>query len=80
MSFGGLTGVISFHPKHFSQMRHEGRQSPLVVTDFQQFSAKKGQFENLTQQLFQSKNIRLKPNDRFFKLNIALLPPFSTNL
>ena len=71
--FGGLTGVISFHPKHFLQVRHEGRQEKLVVTDFQQFSAKKGQFENLTQELTQSQSIRLKPNDRFFKLNIALL-------
>ena len=71
--FGGLTGVISFHPKHFSKVRHEGSQAPLVVTNFQQFSAKKGQFEYLTQQLTQSKIIRLQPHDRFFKLNIALL-------
>ena len=71
--FGGLTGVVSFHPKHFSQVRHEERAASLVVTDFQQFSAKEGQFKNLTQALFQTETIRLKHNDRFFKMNLALL-------
>ena len=71
--FGGLEGVISFHPKHFSKVRHEGSQAPLVVTNFQQFSAKNEQFVDLTQELTQSQTIRLRPNDRFFKINLALL-------
>ena len=71
--FGGVTGMMSFHPKHFSQVRHEGSKAPLVITDFQQFSAKNEQFKNLTNELNQTKTIRLEPNDRFFNLTLSML-------
>ncbi len=71
--FGGVTGVIAFHPKHFSKVRYQKNNSKLVVTNFQQFSDKNGQFEDLTYLLLKQSVIRLQPNDRFFKLNLALL-------
>ncbi len=71
--FGGVTGMISFHPKHFSQVRYEGSQAPLVITDFQQYSGKKRLFESRTHQLNQTNTIRLRPNDRFFNLTLSML-------
>jgi signal transduction histidine kinase/DNA-binding response OmpR family regulator/streptogramin lyase len=70
---GSVAGIIAFYPKDYSKVRHQKNNAQLVVTDFQQFSGKRGQFENLTYQLLEKSSIRLRPNDRFFKLNLRLL-------
>ena len=71
--FGGLSGVISFHPEHFKAARHQENTANLTITKFQQFSGKQAQFIDLTHQLREELTITLQPNDRFFSLQLALL-------
>ena len=71
--FGGVSGMMSFHPKDFKEIRHQQNLAQLAVVDFQQFSGKKGKFEDLTSTLIQDQTITLNPKDRFFNLELALL-------
>ena len=70
--FGGLNGITAFHPKDLvgDMARND---IPLVLTKFQQFDGDKNQLIDKTSELQENTTITLAPNDRFFRLEFALL-------
>lgn len=71
--FGGLNGVTTFHPKNFQQLTDERPSPPLRITEFQQYDGEREQLINKTADIQRNKQIVLKPGDRFFRLQFALL-------
>ncbi len=70
--FGGLDGVTIFHPDALEGPFKES-ETPLVITDYQQFD-NEGQHHKInTIRLLKENTIILKPSDRFFRLEFALL-------
>ncbi len=69
--FGGLNGVTAFHPKDFHA--HDGFDASLQITNFQQFDNKSYQLVDRTNELLEHREIILKPGDRLFRLQFALL-------
>ncbi|MEM8908825.1 MAG: two-component regulator propeller domain-containing protein, partial [Bacteroidota bacterium] len=78
--FGGLNGVTRFHPSNFSDQNLFETEPSLCITDFQQFDGKSETLINKTAEIKQSKSIQLAPNDRFFRLQFALLDYQNTEL
>jgi len=70
--FGGLNGITVFHPKDLVA-DSVSASIPLVLTDFQQFEGSQNQLIDKTKELQESKTITLAPDDRFFRLEFALL-------
>lgn len=70
--FGSLNGVNAFHPKDFSE-RLQLADPPLVVTEFQQYDSEGKQVEGSTQRLLQDAVMIIRPRDRFFRIEFALL-------
>jgi signal transduction histidine kinase/CheY-like chemotaxis protein len=70
--FGGLNGITAFQPNDFYEKK-QTRRSPLVVTGFQQFDGSSNQLVDKTADLLASNEIIIKPADRFFNLEFALL-------
>ncbi|MEM7106187.1 MAG: ATP-binding protein [Bacteroidota bacterium] len=70
--FGSLNGLTTFDPNTF-EMGDSIRNIPLSITRFQQFSGKENKLLDLTGELIQSHKIKLKPDDRYFQLEFALL-------
>lgn len=70
--FGGLNGVTAFHPKDFYASSNDFSPS-LQITRYDQFDNETNQFVDRTEALQQSRRIVLKPGDRFFRLEYALL-------
>jgi len=71
--FGGINGMVTFHPRDFAMTRNQNKNFPLAISEFKQFSGKEGRFENLTTELIEKQEIKLKSNDRFFNIKLALL-------
>lgn len=70
--FGGLDGITAFHPKDL----HHGpkaAEAPLVITALQQFDGAEGRLVDRTVAALQAGAITMRPSDRFFTLNMALL-------
>ncbi len=72
MYFGGVDGLTAFHPRDF-ETDLSAEQIPLQVTGYYQFLAKKNKLTDLTPELLASGNIALRPGDKFFRLEFALL-------
>ncbi|MEM1122293.1 MAG: ATP-binding protein, partial [Bacteroidota bacterium] len=70
--FGSMNGVTSFHPKDFYQ-QESANQPPLVVTNYQYLDGERNQMVNQTGRLQNSPTIDLRPSDRLFTLEFALL-------
>ena len=70
--FGGLNGVTAFNPNDFYE-KEGAANIPLVITNFQQFDGNNNQLTDKTGDLLATNTIILKPNDRFFNLEFALL-------
>lgn len=70
--FGGLNGITSFHPDSF-QLAREPLDAPLEITAFQQYDEAQGQLVDRLAELFEAGSILLRPGDRFFRLEFALL-------
>lgn len=70
--FGGLNGITSFHPKDF-QEEAQSLHPPMVISSFQQFDGGENKLVDKLGELRQKQTIVLKPNDRFFRLEFALL-------
>ncbi|MEM6265750.1 MAG: ATP-binding protein, partial [Bacteroidota bacterium] len=70
--FGGLNGVTAFNPKDFYQSS-PNPQFPLLIKDFQQFDSRENQLLNRTEDLRDNARIILRPENRFFLLEYALL-------
>ena len=70
--FGSLNGITSLHPKDFYEKSND--ESPkLLVTNFHLFDGKENKLIDKTGAFNANKNIVLKPDDRFFRLEFALL-------
>jgi signal transduction histidine kinase/DNA-binding response OmpR family regulator len=72
MYFGGIDGLTTFHPRDFETDK-SAEQIPLEVTGLFQFLASKDQLRNLTHELHNNQKIILRPGDKFFRLEFALL-------
>jgi signal transduction histidine kinase/DNA-binding response OmpR family regulator len=70
--FGTLDGITSFHPRDFFADTTQ-YQSPMVITNFQQFDGGEGKLVDKTAELIQTKSITLQPNDPLISLSFALL-------
>ncbi|HMP92013.1 MAG TPA: histidine kinase dimerization/phosphoacceptor domain -containing protein, partial [Phnomibacter sp.] len=70
--FGGLNGVIGFHPLEFSGNALYGTE-PLRITGFSQYSAINNKLEDQLNDLQHTGKITLQPGDRFFTLDFVLL-------
>ncbi|MEM6321777.1 MAG: ATP-binding protein, partial [Bacteroidota bacterium] len=69
---GSMNGITSFHPKDFYQ-QESANQPPLVITNYQYLDGDHNQMVNQTSQLQRHPTIELRPNDRLFTLEFALL-------
>ncbi len=70
--FGSLNGITSFDPDDFYEPKAL-IEAPLVLTEFQQFTAVDNRLVDRKEDLLKSKKIVLQPDDRFFLLEFALL-------
>ncbi len=69
--FGGLGGLISFHPKTFTG--ELANESPMAFTGLFVLEKEAKKATDKTQLLNYSEEIEIRPNDKFFELQFALL-------
>jgi signal transduction histidine kinase/DNA-binding response OmpR family regulator/ligand-binding sensor domain-containing protein len=87
--FGGMNGVTAFHPKDFYGTNPEpgavnaqpgtqarNTEKTLALSDFKLFSGASKKLENRTADLLASGRVTMKPADRYFQLEFALLDYF----
>ncbi|MCB9338400.1 MAG: response regulator [Lewinellaceae bacterium] len=70
--FGTINGGVSFHPSELPGMTAES-DPPLRITAYQQFDGKENRMVERTAGLLINREIVLHPDDRFFRLELALL-------
>ncbi len=78
--FGSLNGITAFNPADFNEKEDEWSDTPLELTAFQQFDHESGQLVDRTAELLRTREIVLRPDERFFNLELALLSYNETNL
>ena len=71
--FGSVNGFSSFHPKHFANARDKQKAPQLTFKTFQKFSNQQSSLVDLTNELLNTSTITLRPGDRFFNVELALL-------
>lgn len=72
--FGGLNGITAFDPEELNeQLDARAADVPLVLTAFQQLDGRSGRIIGRTKELLDTRQIVLRPGDRFFNLELALL-------
>ncbi|MCB9297947.1 MAG: response regulator [Lewinellaceae bacterium] len=71
--FGGLNGITAFDPKELNEQLDARADVPLVLTAFQQMDGRSGRIMDRTKELLDTRQIVLRPGDRFFNLELALL-------
>lgn len=71
--FGSMNGITGFNPEDFPVNDSANTRPKLIVTSFEQFDGDVNKIINKTPALLQNNDITLKPGDRFFTLNFALL-------
>lgn len=69
--FGGLGGVTSFHPKDF--LGDEEKLAPLRITSFKKLNGRTGELIDFTSDIIKNKSIQLRPFEKSFRLQLALL-------
>ncbi|MEO8149973.1 MAG: histidine kinase dimerization/phosphoacceptor domain -containing protein [Bacteroidia bacterium] len=70
--FGGLDGVNAFYPKDFISDTNSFNV-PLRIISFNLFMGSKNKLVNKTNELLNTSQITLQPNDKFFTLEFQLL-------
>ena len=70
--FGGINGVTVFHPKELLDVASEF-DAPLQITKFQQYDGNSDKIIDRTSEIIQNPRIVLRPDDKFFNLEFALL-------
>lgn len=76
--FGGLNGLVSFHPKNIQQ--HSGRKhSQLQVTRFRKLSSQTGNYEEATTAFYRQAEILLHEAYTAVELEFALLDFFKAS-
>lgn len=71
--FGGLGGLISFHPSVFSDEKGNQNQTPLKVQSFGILEQDAEDLTDQTEDLKGRKEIVLKPSDKLFEIRFVLL-------
>ena len=69
--FGGLGGLISFHPKVFA--KEAANKTPMAFTRFSVLESNTEEITDKTNLLKQSSAIEIQPDDKFIELQFALL-------
>lgn len=69
--FGGLGGLINFHPKDF--IEETQNQTPLIFTNYKLLEGSAEALTDKTNLLSQSNEITFKPTDKLVELKFALL-------
>ena len=69
--FGGLGGLISFHPKDF--VGATKKPTPMQFTDFYVLEEKAEKMTKKTHQFQHSDKITIQPSDKFFEAHFTLL-------
>ena len=69
---GGVNGVTAFHPKDFFTSK-KSNISPLLITDYQHFDGTSNEIRHIACSGKKDLTITLKPEDRFFTLELARL-------
>jgi signal transduction histidine kinase/DNA-binding response OmpR family regulator/ligand-binding sensor domain-containing protein len=78
--FGGLNGVTAFHPDEFKSEGDQVSDMPLVITRLEQLNGADNRLEDRTGELLRSATITLRPDDRYFSVEMALLSYESVHL
>lgn len=71
--FGGLNGINAFNPAEFNEVIDTLADIPLLVTSFQQFDGRQNRLIDRTPALLHDRTITIRPDDRLFNLELALL-------
>ncbi|MGB0862419.1 MAG: hybrid sensor histidine kinase/response regulator transcription factor [Saprospiraceae bacterium] len=71
MYFGGLGGIISFHPKIF--LENSKVEVPLIFTNYTILEEGKAEATNRFEELQKDNSIKIKPSDKLFELTFALM-------
>lgn len=69
--FGGLGGVVSFHPKDF--INQSSDRVPLQIVAVEKLDGRNGQTHDYTKDFTTTKKIVLKPYEKSFRLEFVLL-------
>ena len=70
--FGSLRGITKVDPDKFLTGEFDA-DLPLIITDFQRFEGKSDRLEDRTKEVIEDNRIVLRPNDKFFRIEFALL-------
>ena len=70
--FGTIDGATTFHPAELQNLESD-IEPPLRITAFQQFDGTENRMVERTSEFLIKREIVLRPNDRFFRLEMALL-------
>ncbi len=70
--FGTINGAVSFYPEELAGLE-EYTDPPLRITAYHQFNVSENRMMDRTADLLRYWHITLRPYDRFFRLEIALL-------
>lgn len=71
--FGGLGGLISFHPKEFANEEGNKNQTPLNILSFGILEADAESLTDQTNELKERNEIILKPSDKLFEMRFVLM-------
>ncbi len=70
--FGGIDGLTAFHPRDFETDKSE-EYIQLQVTNFSQFLRSEDALMDMTHELLTDNAIIMRPGDKFFRLEFAML-------
>ncbi|MEZ4918186.1 MAG: response regulator [Saprospiraceae bacterium] len=70
--FGTISGATSFFPADLKHIE-ESMEPPLRITAYFQFDGNKNRMVERTKELLENRAIVLSPDDRYFRLELALL-------
>ncbi len=68
--FGGINGVNAFYP---NELNFKENEASFIVTELQQYDARKGKLIDNSHQFFRNASVELAPGDKFFTLKFSLL-------
>jgi streptogramin lyase/signal transduction histidine kinase len=70
--FGGLNGITAFDPAELKGRRPQ-QVAPLAISSFRQYDADLDSLVDRSVEVARTRHITLRPGDRFFQLDMALL-------
>lgn len=70
--FGGLGGIVHFHPDDFANEILETADVPLIIVDFEQYNKSLEKFETKTASILKDRKVILSPDAQLFNIRVAL--------